>query len=33
VFRSTEDPVLKLMRTEGLITNERYEVSEQKGKN
>jgi hypothetical protein len=34
VFRSTEDPVLKLMRTQGLITNERYlEVSAQKGKN
>ena len=34
VFRSTEDPVLKLMRTKGLITNERYlEVSAQKGKN
>jgi hypothetical protein len=33
VFRSTEDPVLKLMRTKGLITNERYlEVSAQKGK-
>jgi hypothetical protein len=33
VFRSTEDPVLKLMRTQGLITNERYvEVSAQKGK-
>ena len=34
VFRSTEEPVLKLMRTQGLITNERYlEVSAQKGKN
>jgi hypothetical protein len=34
VFQSTEDPVLKLMRTQGLITNERYhEVSAQKGKN
>jgi Alginate export len=34
VFRSTEDPVLKLMLTKGLITNERYlEVSAQKGKN
>lgn len=34
VFRSTEDPVLKLMRDKGLITNERYvEVSAQKGKN
>ena len=34
VFRSTEDSVLKLMRTQGLITNERYlEVSAQKGKN
>ena len=34
VFRSTEDPVLKLMRTKGLITNERaFEVSAQKGKN
>ena len=34
VFQSTEDPVLKLMRTKGLITNERYfEVSAQKGKN
>ena len=33
VFRSTEDPVLKLMLTKGLITNERYlEVSAQKGK-
>ena len=34
VFRSTEDPMLKLMRDKGVITNERYlEVSEQKGKN
>jgi hypothetical protein len=34
VFRSTEDPVFKLMRTKGLITNEEYvKVSEQKGKN
>ena len=34
VFRSTEDPVLKLMRTKGLITNEKYlEVSAQNGKN
>lgn len=34
VFRSTEDPVLKLMRDKGLITNERYyEVSAQTGKN
>lgn len=34
VFRSTEDPVLKLMRDKGVITNERYnEVSAQKGKN
>ncbi len=34
VFRSTEDPVFKLMRTKGLITNERsLEVSAQKGKN
>ena len=34
LFRSTEEPVLKLMRTKGLITNERYiEVSGQKGKN
>ena len=34
VFRSTEDPVFTLMRTKGLITNERYfEVSAQKGKN
>ena len=33
VFRSTEDPVLKLMRDKGVITNERYlEVSAQKGK-
>ncbi len=33
-FRSTEDPVFKLMRTQGVITNERYnEVSAQKGKN
>ena len=32
-FRSTEDPVLKLMLTKGLITNERYfEVSAQKEK-
>src|SRR6185295_13400063 len=34
VFRSTEDPVLKLMRDKGVITDERYnEVSAQKGKN
>ena len=34
VFRSTEDPMLKLMRDKGVITNERYnEVSAQKGKN
>ena len=34
VFQSTEDPVLKLMRAKGLITNGRYfEVSAQKGKN
>jgi hypothetical protein len=34
VFRSTEDPVLKLIRDKGLITNERYiEVLGQKGKN
>ena len=34
VFRSTEDPVLKLMHDKGVITNERYnEVSAQKGKN
>ena len=34
VFRSTEEPVLKLMRDKGVITNERYnEVSAQKGKN
>src|SRR5688572_29056618 len=34
VFRSTEDPVLKLMRDRGVITNERYnEVSAQKGRN
>ena len=34
VWRSTEDPVLKLMRDKGVITNERYnEVSAQKGKN
>ena len=34
VFRSSEDPVLKLMRDKGVITNERYnEVSAQKGKN
>ncbi|MDN5942796.1 MAG: hypothetical protein L0H94_13010, partial [Nitrospira sp.] len=34
VFRSTEDPVLKLMRDKGLITNERYiEVSGQTKKN
>ena len=33
MFQSTEDPVLKLMRTKGMITNERYvEVSAQKGK-
>ncbi len=33
-FRSTEDPVLKLMRTKGLITNEEYfEASAQTGKN
>ena len=33
VFRSTEDPVLKLMRNKGVITNERYnQVSAQKGK-
>ena len=33
VFRSTEDPVLKLMRTEGLITDEKYfEASAQIGK-
>ncbi|MFI5224668.1 MAG: hypothetical protein ACHQX3_10615, partial [Nitrospirales bacterium] len=34
VWRSTEDPVLKLMRDKGVITNERYnEVSAQKGRN
>ena len=34
VYRSTEDPVLKLMLTKGLITNEEYlKVSDQKGKN
>jgi len=34
VFQSTEDPVLKLMRTEGLITNEEYfKASAQTGKN
>jgi hypothetical protein len=34
VFRSTEDPVFKLMRTNGLITNEEYvKVSAQTGKN
>src|SRR5678816_4679543 len=34
VFRSTEDPVLKLMRDQGVITKERYnEVSAKKGKN
>ena len=34
VFRSTEDPMLKLMRDKGVITNKRYnEVSAQKGKN
>jgi len=34
VWRSTEDPVLKLMRDKGVITNERYnEVSGQKGRN
>ena len=34
VFRSTEDPVLKLMRDKGVITDERYnEVSAQKGRN
>ena len=34
VWRSTEDPVLKLMRDKGMITNERYnEVSAQKGRN
>ena len=33
VFRSTEDPVFKLMRTKGLITNEEYfKVSAQTGK-
>ena len=33
-WRSTEDPVLKLMRDNGVITNERYnEVSAQRGKN
>ena len=34
VWRSTEEPVLKLMRDKGVITNERYnEVSAQTGKN
>ena len=34
VFRSTEDPVFKLMRTKGLITDEEYfKVSAQTGKN
>ena len=34
VFQSTEDPIFKLMRDKGMITNERYiEVSAQKGKN
>jgi hypothetical protein len=34
VFRSTEEPVLTLMRDKGVMTNERYnEVSAQKGKN
>jgi hypothetical protein len=34
VFRSTEDPVLKLMRMKGLITNEEYfNASAQTGKN
>jgi len=34
VFRSTEDPVFKLMRTKGLITSEKYfKVSAQTGKN
>ena len=34
VFQSTEDPVLKLMRTKGLITNEEYfKASAQTGKN
>jgi hypothetical protein len=34
VWRSTEEPVLKLMRDKGVITNERYnEVSAQKAKN
>ncbi len=34
VFQSTEDPVLKLMLTKGLITNEEYvKVSAQTGKN
>ena len=34
VFKNTEDPVLKLMRTKGLITDEEYfKVSAQKGKN
>ncbi|MGH7184390.1 MAG: alginate export family protein [Nitrospiraceae bacterium] len=34
VFRSTEDPVFKLMHTEGLITSEEYfKVSAQTGKN
>ena len=27
VFRNTEDPVLKLMRDKGVITNERYNLS------
>jgi hypothetical protein len=34
VFQSTEDPIFKLMRTKGLITNEEYlKVSAQTGKN
>jgi len=34
VFQSTEDPVLKLMRTKGLITNEEYfKAAAQTGKN
>ena len=34
VFQSTEDPVFKLMRTKGLITNEEYfKVTAQTGKN
>ena len=34
VFKSTEDPILKLMRDKGLITNEEYvKVSAQTGKN